>query len=265
MNEPNIFNELGTPLAETGASAANVDAGKKARKEKFEVMRAALKETISEDPTFQAKLRSLSKDIMVVECLGFGDKGNIVVDKKAANRTIVNTARIVGYRVKNTGKTPMKYLTEKWTLGADGKYVSQKIEKTLTPGGTADLNRQHMTMFCTQPEISFTLQNGRMTRGSAQSKGILDAKAEFEAYYFAFTKDEKGNAMEVNSDEVKMNIGVKDAAGKWTVKPEFVETFGYLNNPKESNAKRAKTPDGITVQDIAANWMRKLAEESASI
>ena len=55
-----------------------------ARKEKVAAMKASLKETVQTSPDFATKLRRLSNSIKVVNTLGYGKGGNIVVDKKAS-------------------------------------------------------------------------------------------------------------------------------------------------------------------------------------
>ena len=69
---------------------------------------------------------------------------------------------------------------------------------------------------------------------------------------------------QINDDEVKLNVGERDeATGKWKVKLEFVETFGYLNNPKETT-KSSRKPAGekLTAQDVAAAYVNKMIQES---
>lgn len=232
------------------------------KKQQVEVMKAALRETLLEDPGYNEKLNSLSPYVEVVNSLGFGDSGNIVVDKSKndGKRGLAATSAIVGYRVKNTGTKPIKYRTEVWSQGEDGKYVSRKTEKTLEPGGTADFTRMYMTMFCAQPEISFTLANGKVIKGSG-SKGD-NIKAELESHYFRFDKDENGEKKQVNDDTVKLNVGEK-VNGVWVVKPEYVETFGFLNNPKEGNGRRGgrKSSEKYSAQIYAANYINRLVAE----
>lgn len=237
------------------------------KKAKVEEMKQALKETIMTDPAFTKKLRSFSGDLEVIHTLGFGDSGNIVVDKSKAkkgdenDRPLAVTSKIVGYRVKNIGKEPVKYQTEVWTQGKDGKFVGAKAEKTLEPGGIADFTRQYMTMFCAQPEISFQLANGKIIKGSG-SKGNKDVKAELESYYFRFDKDENGEVKQVNDDDVKLNVGEK-VDGKWVVKKEYEEVFGFLNNPSEGGGRRRKSSkDKFSTQDLAANYVNKLIQDA---
>lgn len=259
----NIFSNLNEG-DQTPAGGAVVVPESNAKKEKVEVMKAALKETVLTDPSFSEKLRILSETVEVVNSLGFGDSGNIIVDKskKSDNRELAVTSQIVGYRLRNIGKAPVKYQTEVWTQGTDGKYVPTKTEKTLAPGGTADLTRQFMTMFCAQPEVSFQLANGKIIKGSG-TKGDKGIKSELESYYFRFDKDEAGEKKQINDDTVKLNVGQK-VDGKWVVKPDFMETFGFLNNPKESGkgGRRTGTGEKFNTQDLAANYVNKLIAEA---
>jgi len=227
-----------------------------ARKEKVQAMKAALKETVATTPDFADKLRKLSGSIEVVNTLGYGKGGNIVVDKAAStanDRVLKQTSAICGYRIKNIGNEAIKYTTEVWAKDASGKYVAQTVEKSFAPGQTIDLTRQFMTMFCAQPEISFTLANGKIVSGSKRKP--RDIKEELESYYFTFNKNEDGSSIQVNDDEVKLSI---DNDG--VVLPEFEETFGFFNNPKEGRAPKAKGSK-FTTQDLAANYVTTLLKE----
>jgi len=203
----------------------------------------------------------LSDSVQVENSLGFGDKGNIIVDKTKEERTLIETSQIVGYRVKNIGSQPIKYQTEEWKLGEDGLYESTKVEKELAPGGVADLTRKYMTIFCARPEISFTLANGKIIKGSgAKTAKTLDS--ELESYYFRFNKDENGVQKQINDDDVKINVG-KKVGDKWVVKPKFVSTFGYLNNPAtDKKGDRRSSKEKYTRQDMEANLINKLIEEA---
>jgi hypothetical protein len=255
----NIFDSMDSMVAPTTTAAAPVENSKK---DKAERLKKAFRETAASDPTFLQRLNTLSDTLEVINSLGWGDSGNIVVDKEKTtkdSRALASTSVIVGYRVKNNGTNPIPYKTDVWTRGEDGKFVSQRIEKVLVPGSTADLNRQFMTMLCAQPEISFQLANGKVVRGSSSKQNKDDIKAELEAYYFTFDKD---LGIQINSDEVKLNVGQKGADGKWTVKPEFAETFGYLENAPE-RAGRAKKESGpkYSAAALAANYVNKMMED----
>ena len=257
----NLFN--GIPETGVNTAPAATTPTQDAKKEKIAAMKESLRQTVASDPTFMDRLRRLSSSVQVVNSLGFGDSGNIIVDKGAStkdDRKLAVTSAIVGYRIANVGEEPIKYTTEVWAQDESGKYVPTRSEKVLVPGATADLTRQYMTMFCAQPEISFSLLNGKIIKGSG-SKGDKGIKAELESYYFSFNKDENGTKKNVNDDDVKLNVGEK-VGDKWVVKAEFVETFGFLNNPKETGraGRRAGSGERFSAQDVAANYVCKMLQ-----
>lgn len=258
----NLFNNVPSTGVETTAAPAVSTPASEGKKEKIAMMKEALRQTVASDPDFVTRVRKLSGSVEVLNSLGFGDSGNIIVDKTKStkdNRTLAVTSAIVGYRISNIGTEPIKYVTEVWTPDETGKYVPTKTEKVLAPGSYADLTRQYMTMFCAQPEISFQLANGKIIKGSG-AKGDKNLKAELESYYFAFAKDADGNKKQINDDDVKLNVGEK-VGEKWVVKAEFVEAFGFLNNPKEGG-KAGRKPAGekFNAQDISANFVRQMIE-----
>ena len=256
-----LFN--GIPSSGVDTAPAVTAPAQDAKKEKINAMKESLRQTVASDPSFMERLRRLSNSVEVVNSLGFGDSGNIIVDKTnstADQRKLAVTSAIVGYRIANVGEEPIKYRTEVWAQDETGKYVPSQTEKVLTPGATADLTRQYMTMFCAQPEISFQLRNGKIIKGSG-SKGDKGLKAELESYYFSFSKDADGNKKQINDDDVKLNVGEK-VGDKWVVKAEFVEAFGYLNNPKEGGkaGRRAGSGERFSAQDVAANFVYKMLQ-----
>lgn len=265
MNE-NLFDVAGTEA--TPVEPAN--AAKDAKKAKIAQMKEDLHATIAEDPTYVSRLRLLSDTLEVVNTLGFGENGNIVVDKTKTEdgRSLIPTSQIVGYRVRNNGSEELKYKTEVWAKGEDGVWTATKTEAVLAPGATADLTRQYMTMLCAIPEISFQLANGKISKGSGASKGTKDIKAELESYYFSFSKDENGVRPSVNADEVKINVGVKGADGQWTVRDEFAAVFGFLNNPKSTGkgGRRTKgTGSSFNAQDLVANHVARMLAASENM
>ncbi len=243
---------------------------RQARKQKKEQMEELFKVSMREDPTLKERIGSLSDNVVVVNTLGFGDSGNIIVDadataKAGGDRQLIVASETVGYRIQNNGKEPIKYKTEEFTRDSDGVWVGQKVDKVLAPGEVADLTRKYMTIFCVRPEVSMILSNGKVMRSSAKVKpGDLDG--ELEAHYFAFAD----SSIKVNSDAVKINVGVqrkskKEKGGvKWVVKPEFEAAFGYLNNAK-TKAERPARGKGFSTQVIAANYINRLLEESGNI
>lgn len=224
------------------------------KKEKISKMKEALKATIATEQDYPQRLHRLSDSIKVVNTLGFGKSGNIILDKGASTstkRALKPTSVICGYRIQNIGTEAIAYDTEEFTQDETGKYVGTKVQKTLQPGETCDLNRTYMTMFCSIPEISFTLANGKIVASS--KKKAKDFFEELASYYFSFAKGEDGSTIAVNDDEVKIKID--DENGK--VKPEFEATFGYLNNPKETKGGSSKSGK-YSVQDLTANYIQQM-------
>lgn len=260
-------------IPEENIGVASEDTRKAAKRERLKEMSKLLSDTLNQDPTFLQRHKALSNSVIVVNTLGYGEGGNIVVDEVTKNlpkdqRRLVPTSQIVGYRVKNVGNVAIKYLTEEYVQNKeDGTWVGNRVQKVLEPGEVADLTRKYMTIFCAQPEISFQLANGKIVRGSSTVKPG-DVEGELEAHYFTFNNKE----VKVNSDEVKLNIATKkkqaDGTFKWVVKPEFEKTFGYLNNPKleAGRSRRAGSKkERFSTQDVAANYINRLIEEAGLI
>lgn len=258
------FSELNTTAEVKAPEAADK------KKERLKMMSALMKETISKDPSFTQKLKSLSDKLAVTNTLGYGDGGNIVVDESTKNlpkdqRKLVTTSQIVGYRLQNIGDVPIKYITEEFTKNAEGVYEGSRVERVAKPGASFDLTRKYMTIFCSQPEISFQLSNGKIVRGSGAVKEN-DIDGELEAHYFSFNDKN----IKVNNDDVKINVAKKVTVGdetKWVVKAEFEKTFGYLNNAKTPGRKGRTAGAGkqFTTQDMAANYINKLLQENGAI
>lgn len=256
-------------MIQQGATVdGSVDSNKAAKAEKIAAMKQALKTAMEQDPTLASKFRTASDTIEVVNTLGYGDGGNIVVDKAAKqnaaakgaeDRKLVPTSKIVGYKVRNCGTEPISYDAEIWTKGADGIYTSSTETRTMQPGQVVNMTRVTLTLLTCRPEFDFTLRNGKIVSSSASSKaGKGDIQAELARYYFSFNSEEK---KEVNGDDVKLRI---DDGG--TVLPEYAEVFGFLNNPKPSKkASRKGAGSNVTVQDMAANYVRMLLEKQGSL
>lgn len=232
--------------------ATTVNSAKEEKKEFLKGLKNDLQEKIANDPDYVARLQSLSDSIQVNHTLGAGTDGNIVVDKSSPERKLKNTSAIVGYEVQNVGSEPISYQTEVWTRGEDGKYVAQPTEKTMAPGETANLTRKFMTILCSRPEISFTLKNGKIVSRTAKKKSTDEL---LESFYFTFNDDTP-----VNDDAVKKAVDEEGADGTRVVKAEYVEAFGYLNNPKEKAGKKAAKAK-VSVQDLMANYVNTLINQ----
>lgn len=249
------FNELDqTPVGATEVA----DPKKAVKKERTQKLNAALKATLTEDPAFVQKANSLSASVQVVNTLGFGESGNLVVKEGTTERELAATSKIVGYAVQNTGTAEIPYRTETFKKNAEGVYEGTVVQKVLAPGETIALSRKFMTMFCAIPEISFTLANGKIIRGPGVVKET-DIDGELEAYYFSF--DDKD--LKVNDDSIKLNVGQQkkvDGVAKWVVRKEYEGTFGYLNNPKPAGkrGRGAATGPKFNTQHATANFVNRL-------
>lgn len=257
-NINNIFSGgLGDGVEVAQTEEVAVDKEKKsARREQLAQLKEAYRETLEADEELRARRKAYSQFVSVVNTFGFGDKGNVIVDPtKTSSRGLTEVSKIVGYRIKNEGTVPINYRTEEYVKGADGLYVGTPVTKVLAPGGTADLTRQYMTMFCAEIEIAFELKNGILVKGSG-SKASKDLKSKMEAMHFRFNSDAN---MAVNDDDIKINIGekIKDT---WVVKKEYVKTFGFLNNPKQKTGRKGSKGD-FSSQELSAFYIRQLLEE----
>lgn len=261
MSNMEDFESLDNMTTEQGT--AGTDDGKKdAKKAKNQKFRAAFKETLDSDASYEARHCKWTPHVQVVNTLGFGDSGNIVREPNSADKkSLMKTSAIVGYLLMNTGDEPINYTTEEFTQDETGKYIGTKVQKVMQPGEKVALSRKYMTMFCAQAEISFQLANGIVCKGSGSYKED-DIDAELRSYYFKFSD----TSIKVNDDAVKLNIGEKvkvegSDAEKWVVKAEYEAVFGDLNNSEEKKGKTSKTK--YNVQDLASNYINKLIEQSA--
>ena len=235
------------------AVAEAADTKKTEKKEFLKGLKSDLQTKITTDPEYVSKLHTCSDNLEVVKTLGFGTTGNVVVDKTAEERKLKQTSTIVGYEVRNVGEEPIKYATEIWEQGEDGKYVARPVEATIGKGESVYLTKKFMTILCSRPEISFILKNGKIV--SKVNKG-KDVETLLNSFYFQFSDDTP-----VNDDTVKKAI---DEDG--VVKPEFVAAFGYLNNPKEKSGRGRGTgasKQKLTVQDMMANYVHDILKEQA--
>lgn len=241
------------------------------RKIEVTKMKEAMRETLATTPNFLEKVYTLSNSLEVVNTLGYGNDGNIIVDKNSPDygkpelddkgnpilddkgraktkRPLKATSRIEGYTVRNVGTQAISYKTEIWAPNEEGVYVGTIVTKTLNPGETIQLSRKYMTMLCSIPEFSFKLKNGSIVKSS---KNTTNVDENLASYYFTFNKD---LGIEVNDDEVKLKIGADRV-----VAPEYIETFGYLcNTPAEKKRERKAGAQQPSIQVMAANYVQKL-------
>lgn len=231
------------------------DTKKEERKEFLKGLKTDLQDKLASDPDYCKRLRSMSDSLEVVHTLGYGTDGNIIRDKSVTDkRKLDATSKIVGYEVKNIGTEPITYQTETWTQGEDGVYVATLVEKTLEPGQVAYLTRKFTAVMMARPEISFTVANGILISNISGKNNGTDAL--LEGFYFRFN-----DGTPVNADSVKRSVDEEGADGSRVVKAEYVEAFGFLNNPTKSKKKDKKDKPKVTVQDMMANYINTLISQ----
>ena len=266
-NVANLFDAMDTSESTVVVSdqkEAEREARKKEKRDaKKEQLKAAMQQTMQADPEFTNKLRTKSNSIRVVNSLGYGTSGNMIqVFDDNGKRNLEATSTIVGYVLENVGNEPLSYMTEEYAQDETGKFVGTQMTKQAAPGEQFVLARQYFTIFCSQPEISFTLANGIVKRAPFMQGGTL--RAGLEAYSLSSNKQEN---LSINSDEVKKAID-EEVDGVRVIKPEYVSIFGYLNNKPESKAKKArakKVGSGLTAQDFSANLIHRLVQEEGLV
>lgn len=251
--------------------AENVDPKKDKKREEKKIrdteMANAFKNRLATDPDFRGNIHRLKDSARVINTLGYGTEGNLVLDKNAPEeydeegklkRKVKQTSYTVGYRVMNIGNEPIEYVTIAYALNDQtGKYEGKEVTKIWEPGTHIDLPRKYMSILFSRPEFSFQLENGIMmaSSGYKTAKTVDDRLSNI---YFRFNKAEDGSQIEVNDDEIKISI---DDNG--VVKPEFVEAFGDYNNSKERKPAK-KAGRKWTTQDMLANMINMMVEESRS-
>lgn len=254
----NFEEQAGEPVVapNTEAKAASSNSEQREKKAK---MQAAFQATLEEDPSLKSKLNIWSPDLEVVNTLGWGDRGNLIETVKKSEapdgkRKVGQTAQIVGYRVKNIGKKPIPMITRPWKREGEAFVSGGEVTVQLKPGQYIDLPRDLMTINMTRPEVSSVLANGKMIPNKAGKKSTQEL---LEAFYFSFFRGEDGTTKRVNdTTEVKINVGI-EKDGKWTVRPEFEATFGFLNNGKPDK-KSAPKVQGPTAAQMVSAYVQRL-------
>lgn len=256
-NELDQFEALDTNVA-----APEVESNKKMdKKESVRLYKEAMQATLKEDPEYLAKHRALTGSVKVVNTLGFGDSGSIIVAEGSTkdNRKLQTVSAIVGYKIQNIGTEAIPYFTEEFVADAEGKYAGQKVKKTLAPGETTVITRKYATVLFSQAEFNLKVENGKFIPPKQKKTNDLDAF--LAGHYFSFNDRE----MKVNSDTVKLQVGEQrkspEGASKWFVKPEYESIFGYLNNETKGKGKRKKSGPSFDAQDYAANFIQRLINE----
>jgi len=235
---------------------------------------------LNNDPEYKALFGSKRNTIQVVNTLGFSDSGDIIKvgDKEGVKNKngkpvsdIRQTAKVVGYRIKNLGEETLVVPSKKWYKDENGKFVSEDAEVVIPAGETGDITHKDFIMLLTKPEYSGEFNNGFATgKKSVTEMSKMPKESLVDMMRVNLSKDEAGNKFRKHGDEYKLNISEKDADGKWFVRPEYVDRFGYLNNEpdkkiREKKIREVKRLRGIHLktQNLRVEFLARALADSA--
>lgn len=173
-------------------------------------------------------------------------------------RKVVNQPDNVGYLVENVSDKPIEYVTCVYSPNEAGEWVGQEIKKTIAPGKQVAIARAYLTRLALNEEFNLNLANGTIV---CKMDGG-DAKELLSKAYFIF---DRKMGMDVNSPEVKILIHEEvmvNGSKTFKVRPEYEETFGYLNNQADKKSPRSrasKANDAIkpSSNEIKAHLLRQ--------
>lgn len=277
----------GAPDNREGGVAAKKEAKKEAKKRNLDHLSSLFNQAVHDDPTLLERLETLTPYVRVVNSLGFGESGNLILDKNAKKvkqvidpetgktieeevKPLFPTSEIFGYRIQNIGPEPIKYNTEKWSKDPEtGLWVGNHVAMVLEPGETVDLTKKFITVLGMSPEFSMKFENGTLISKGLKVGANVDVEELLEKFHFIFRS---GINMKVNSDEFKIQIGKKVKVGgtkkdpeyKWVVQEAFEQDFGFLNNEIVKTPGRDGRSSGqkkIDQNVLAANYLRELARK----
>lgn len=263
-------------LEETPAHAKNADVAT------YDNLKAQFMKLYVTDESFRDAINNpRSEDIECIGVIAYGDKGGMQnkgkeKKDKDGKHGVFNTSDIVGYRLKNVGNSPITYRTFKSAKREDGTWQRDIVSAVAQPGDEMVLPKWAVTELMARIEYSFRGKNFKLaTRGISRfvAAGVPVGDEELinrlSKWYVLM---DTGN-FSVQDDKYKKNISVPEedeATGvkKWVV-VEYVDTFGYLNDPsynkKSGSRKRRSTKQKVSKQSAAANYIRELIAKSASI
>jgi len=239
------------------------------------VVSKAFQNMLEANPKYDEIRKSRSNDLEVVKVLNYGDKGNIVNgkatgksnEKGKAIMEKIPTGKNVGYTVKNVGKEKITVDTVIFTKNSDGVYVGTKKKVDLAPGKEMHLTREYFARLVSRAEFGSSFKNGTLLKSSARlSKEQLQSKTKAEILKFELESMYAKLNTGTNDDTIKTKIAkeVKSGDGKsaWQVLPEFIDTFGYLNNPKVRARKAtSSTGEKYSHAEKQANYLAQLIRE----
>lgn len=229
---------------------------------------------VRENPELKEELFRLSGSVKVKNTLSYGETGDLIQVEKGVKvkkedgrivtegRKLAPTAEIIGYLFENIGDEPIHYETEVYKE-VDGKLESEVVSKELLPGEEVALSRKYSTLFTSQAALSHKLANARVICQKVDTK---TKEQILESSYITFTEP----GISVHDADIKIPVAdrigeetVNDKTkGIYKVKPEYFETFAFLDIVKETTGK-GKGKSSTNLKGAAtADFIRRLNEKS---
>ena len=229
------------------------------------------------DNAIREEMNAWSDAIEVINTCGYGENGTIiqvergtkVVDPntgktKSEGRELDTTSVIVGYVFKNVSEDlTIPYRTEVWSKEGD-QIVSKEVEGQLAPGQTVALAKKWTTLFASQLQISNKFKNAKLIIQGVNKKPLEEL---LESAYITFTDSD----LSVHSDDVKVPVADRvsemksgnKTVGVYKVKPEYFETFGFLDTKKEKTKANTSKEDikGDIKSAAIASYIQSLANQ----
>lgn len=223
--------------------AASIVVNKEETKKNYEALVAKLTPAYVEQGMTQEEAVEAAK----AEIKAGVDSSDKATKKKYSYRKIESTHGICGYIFKNVGTTPIKYLSQKCTKGADGKWTVEKVYAEAAPNTEFIMTRTAAIILGTSPEFSFKFANARIT-----AKNKKDVNQYLKSSYLTFLN--KGKT--VHDEDVKIVIDKEDADGNIVVNKKYADVFGYLENKVEKPAKEKAAPKTQEEKKAASNLLQ---------
>jgi hypothetical protein len=264
----------------TGAPQATH--GNSAKKEKIGTLEKSYMEELNQNPEIKSVENSLREAIVIEKALSFSDTGGFKQEKKVPEigpdgqpvldakgkpkmeRKLVETPEVVGYVIKNVGNVDIPYQTEVYRQEGE-IWVGEKVERVLKPGQSAALTKKYLAKLSLEPQFNLKFSNGivivKVAGNETDDIETILAKSHFRPANFSVTND-------MYNINISKHVSVPGKPGekKWVVKKDFLETFGYLNNPEPEKVKKKRIPkEKVDSQALVAAYVRNLARKRGEI
>lgn len=229
-----------------------------------EDLKAAMRATLEQNSAEYVQTKnSRSNDITVLSILGFGDKNPVQIAAAVGKATLADGTPnpdyqkrqvgagapvTVGFLVKNESANPINYEGTACTL-QDGQYVTSITNETIAPGAEAVIVKADFVKLMSADEFAFLASNGNLYATGVSKAVTLEDK--LNAYTFKFAD---GSTI----SEHILQIGEKDADGKWVVKANYKPIFGFLENKAAKKARQRVAGQKFSKADYEANYIKTL-------